>query len=177
MFLLEEHLKKRTMLSSAQAHLHCPTWLPCKNSFQQKASTRKSLWNVLQPQLSHGPVPLIVKFMLCVPYSSFWPRPWTRTSILSTYGYYPVTIWNVCLFSVLLLLAKSQGSVLNLLGCLTHTRRMQMSLLSWPHRDLTEITVTTAWSKRNHENFILVWEDFPAILITSYSKHYTVTKN
>lgn len=32
-------------------------------------------------------------------------------------------------------------------------------------------------ANKNHENFILVWEDFLAILITNYSKHYTVTKN
>lgn len=35
------------MLSSAQAHLHCPTHLPCKNSLKQEASICKSLWNVL----------------------------------------------------------------------------------------------------------------------------------
>lgn len=107
-----------------------------QNSLRQKASTCKSLWNVLQLQLFRGPVPAIVKFILCVPYSSFWPRPCTRMSILSMYWYYPVKIRNICLFSVLLLLAKSQRSVLNLLGCLTHTRRMQMSLC-WA--DLTEM--------------------------------------
>lgn len=167
------------MPSSAQAHLHCPTRLPCKNSLQHKASTCKSLWNVLRLQLSRGLVPLIVKFILCVPYSSFWPRPCTRMSILSTCWYYPVRIQNVCLFSGLLLLAKSQGSFLNLLGCLTHTRRMQMSLCWTDLREMLQrlYCVTTAWSNRNHENFILVWEDSPAILITSYSKHYTVTKN
>lgn len=166
------------MLSSLQAHLHYPTQLPCKNSLQHKASTCKSFWNVLGLQLPRGPVPLVEKFILCVPYSSFWPRPCTRMSILSMYWYYPVTVQNVCLFSALLLLAKLQGSVLNLLGCLTHTRRMQMPPC-WA--DLTEmlqrLLCNHSMANRNHENFILVWEDFLAILITNYSKHYTVTKN
>lgn len=43
---------------------------------------------------------------------------------------------------------------------------------------ITEITVyLKEWSNSNNENFILVWDYFTAILITSYSEQYTITNN